>query len=1615
METKTSFLDIDQKKYDFNDEIEYLEVLPKGLSIDVVKKISQIKKEPEWMLNIRIKAYEEFLKKPMQNWGPDLSHIDFNNITYYMSSTNKVAKEWEDVPENIKKTFERLGIPEAEKKFLAGAGAMYESTTAYHKLREDLEKKGVIFCDTDTAIHDHPELIKKYFGTVVPMADNKFAALNTAVWSGGSFIYVPKGVKIDLPLQAYFRINAQNVGQFERTLIIVDEGAEVHYVEGCLPAWEEVSCGNTMVAIPEIKEGDTVLNSNGENTMVEKTIKRPFDGELINIQPISVGNTFSLTPEHPVLAISRDKVLQSKRKNRRLSDYNNNKLSNVEPEFIEAGELRNGDFLIYPINQVKIDNFDLDETKMKFLGYYLSEGHTSIINGCDAVVLSFNENERDYINEAKQLSKEIIGKIPSEFNDKEKHELRLTVYSKELKNLCDKHCGNYAEMKKLSKEIMDLPPSKQRHLLETYINGDGNVFYKIRKDGKSKQKAVRSSTTSRQLSFQIQELLARQGIYSTINIREKFDEKMKDGKIIHHNRFYINYFGQNNLIKNVKRKENYFIVPIRNIGRHPYKGSVYNFHVQNEPNTYLVKGFAVHNCSAPSYSTESLHTAVVEVVALKDSRVRYTTLQNWSDNIYNLVTKRAHAYENAYVEWLDANIGCLAEGTKISTNPGINDIEKINEGDKVITFNETTKELEAKKVLAKKFSGIKPTYNIILDKGKRELISTSNHPFLSLKYYSNRAKKLGRYEFAWTPLSQLSAESYLLVAKQMPDLGKPYTLTQPNMERSMLNRNQYGAEYRMSTNYKYTKLKLPKETNEDLLWLFGCTIGDGNTDIAKSKKSDSNRYGRLAFSVPDNDHAREKIVKLMKSIFGLEKYTERKDKVLITYNSLFLAEFFKLNGIDGNAHTKRVPKWVYSLPLNQKRALLAGYIEADGRINGNNSRFKACNKELLEDLKILAMTCGIEVNRIKEEKEIKRIKINGINAPEKEYTSYIMYVSDLFKLRELLSEGNKIKVPKNPRTKKGRFLDKTKRRIHLPEHLELLQITSIKPNGDLPTYDLEIEGTHNFIANGVIVHNSAITMKYPSVYLKGEHAKANILSVAFANNGQNQDAGAKAIHFVPNTSSTIISKSISKGTGKTTFRGLVQVMKGAHNCKSHMRCVKPDTILLGDNKAISDYNINDSVVGSQGLNKVNQTFINDFEGGMIKIKGTGLLPIEVTKEHPLFVSKSKNIYYKKDDGKYSYKIELEEPHWENPEKLIPKKSHNEGYYLVMPRLIGNIEISSLNLKPFMKNENNANIISKEFPLNNDTAWLMGLYVAEGSADDQGHVKFSLNKNETKLRDKIIAIAKYLGYSSQFYEKEKDGSMDVNLFSVIISRAFRKWFGSGALNKKVADFILLNKNQDIIKSFLIGYTLGDGCISKNCSGQENITHLVTISKILALQLQLLGSRLGVFYRITKAYDSKEGYILGRKVNFNTKYEIRCNSSKRIHAKITNKYLFIPIRYIKENYYKGKVHNIETQDHTYLVNNVITHNCDAIMLNKESKSDTIPSLKINEDDVQVGHEATVGKVGEDQLFYLMSRGLTEQEAVTLIVNGFFKQFTKELPLEYAIEFNKLIELEMKGPTG
>ncbi len=266
-------------QFGFHDNIKPVYSTGKGLSRRVVEEISHIKNEPEWMRQKRLAALDIFLSKKMPAWGGDLSRLNFDEIYYYVKPTDKQGRSWDEVPQKIKDTFEKIGIPQAERKFLAGVGAQYDSEVVYHSVSKMLSKKGVIFCDTDTAVQKYPDIVRQYFSTVIPTADNKFAALNSAVWSGGSFIYVPPGVHVELPLQAYFRINAANMGQFERTLIIADEGSYVHYVEGCTaPIYTTDSLHAAVVEII-VKRGARVRYTtiqNWSNNVYNLVTKRMF-------------------------------------------------------------------------------------------------------------------------------------------------------------------------------------------------------------------------------------------------------------------------------------------------------------------------------------------------------------------------------------------------------------------------------------------------------------------------------------------------------------------------------------------------------------------------------------------------------------------------------------------------------------------------------------------------------------------------------------------------------------------------------------------------------------------------------------------------------------------------------------------------------------------------------------------------------------------------------------------------------------------------------------------------------------------------------------------------------------------------------------------------------------------------------------------------------------------------------------------------------------------------------------------------------------------------------------------------------------------------------------------
>ncbi|MCX7925223.1 MAG: Fe-S cluster assembly protein SufB [Fimbriimonadales bacterium] len=792
-------LDQDYKqKYGFYDDIKPVFQTERGLSRRVVEAISIEKGEPKWMRDFRLQAYEIFISKPMPTWGPDLSGLNFDEIVYYIKPTDRKGRSWDEVPEEIKRTFDRLGIPEWERKFLAGVGAQYDSEVVYHNLAKQWEEKGVIFVDTDTAVREYPDLVKEYFGTVIPPHDNKFAALNSAVWSGGSFVYVPAGVHVDIPLQAYFRINAKNAGQFERTLIIAEEGSFVHYVEGC---------------------------------------------------------------------------------------------------------------------------------------------------------------------------------------------------------------------------------------------------------------------------------------------------------------------------------------------------------------------------TAPVYAEEALHSAVVEIIVKRGARVRYTTIQNWSKDVYNLVTKRAVAYGDSVMEWVDGNLGCVCAGELVYTERGPVPIEQVQPGTRVWSFDEARKLWVLRPVVARKESGMQQVFEIALSNG-RTLRLTANHPLLTVQYDATRPQKLGRYSLQWKPVEAMQAGDLIVFPTALRDEGQPYRFVQPEMRESFTGRNQYGAEYAIASHSRLP-VQLPEYADEDICWLLGLWLAEGDYTVQEGRNG--SRYGRVGFSVPVSDRAYPRLISLLTRYFGNHAIELRKDERYLRVNSLEFATWLQANGFASGAKVKRIPAWAFTLPRTMQAALLAGYIDGDGCARGNQLSLKSAHRALLEDVQQLALQCGVHASAVytaQVEADINRV------GRTKRYTAYRLNLSNVEALLPYLTPAlrERLQTPqKRVRHQRLRGFRATK--LLTPE-MGVARIESIRPSVVAPTYDLEVAEAHSFVVNGVLVHNSRVTQKYPSVYLLEPGARGEILSVAFAGDGQHQDTGGKLIFAAPYTTGRITSKSISKGTGRASYRGLVQVLEGAHHAKCNVEC---DALLLDEDAKTDTY------------------------------------------------------------------------------------------------------------------------------------------------------------------------------------------------------------------------------------------------------------------------------------------------------------------------------------------------------------------------------------------------------------------------------------------------------------
>jgi Fe-S cluster assembly protein SufB len=612
------------ERYGFHDAENYLYKAPKGLNREIVEKISEFKSEPRWMREFRLKALEHFLARPQPTWGsPLLAEVDYDNIHYFVRASERAERSWDDVPEDVKKTFDRLGIPEAERKFLSGVGAQYESEVVYHQVREDLEKQGVIFKDMDSGLREHEELVREYFATVIPPNDNKLAALNSAVWSGGSFVYVPPGVHVEMPLQAYFRINTESMGQFERTLIIADEGSYVHYVEGCHLAGSMVRVRDGEKPIEQIAAGDEVLTHRGRFRAVKEPMRRRFSGPIHHIRFQGEGyRSLAVTPGHPFLVVRRD---QEREHNRAF-----------EPQWLTAQQLRKGDYLALP---ARIDT----ETEPQLL----VEGDVSVGGGRHAAVL-----ESVGVAVDERMAR-VMGIAEGSVSANSSH---LTFDSAESEEEL-RELGRTTDELRIPDWVFSLSERDRAAFVRGLYDGEGS--YDAGLD------LYRVNQTNQHVAQRLRELLLSLGIRATLSVSERSAPRRPIWQVAickaDHPRFERLVLGVEPRPRRATHAQaviadGYVWMPIASIEKIVADCEVFNMSVE-EDESYVCEGVVSHNCTAPTYSSSSLHSAVVELIAKPGARIRYTTVQNWSTNVFNLVTKRAVAYEDATVEWVDCNLG----------------------------------------------------------------------------------------------------------------------------------------------------------------------------------------------------------------------------------------------------------------------------------------------------------------------------------------------------------------------------------------------------------------------------------------------------------------------------------------------------------------------------------------------------------------------------------------------------------------------------------------------------------------------------------------------------------------------------------------------------------------------------------------------------------------------------------------------------------------------------------------------------------------------------------------------------------------------------------------------
>ncbi len=1129
-------LDLGRYQLGWSDEEDYVFKPKKGLNEEIVREMSAMKHEPAWMRDFRLKALTRFEKKPMAPWfAVNMPDLDFDDIYYYIKPTGGQVQDWEDLPESIKRTYEKLGIPEAERKYLAGVTAQYEclrGSTAVWTSRGMLPIKELVPGDRVFALDERRRILEP--ATVV---------------AGGE-----SGEKEIFEITARGRtIGASGNHPF---LVLRDErrtGAlKARYVARWVAA-EQLSVGDLVAIATDVPEyGEPVrLLVDRVDEAAGATLPRTSSDDLCWFFGVYLGD-----------------------------GYLHHRGQHVS---VEIAVDRTDEELVSEIQRVAHELFGLD-LRLSGDGYRLVGRRTAALarylelNGLAGTSLTKRLPDWVYGLPRSQRLSLLAGLLDSDGYVRDANPQLLS---------------DVEELLALSGSFDRIPARSasgrerlgRRRYGHSYRTAKGTVF---------------RAHTSEMLGFAKVERIERMGVEPVYDIEVAGHHNfVAEGFVVHNSEvvFHRNredleaqgvlFCDMDTAVRehpDIVRKWFGTIIPPNDNKFAALNSAVWSggsfiyvpqgvkvemplqayFRINAEnmgqfERTLIIadEGSQVHyveGCSAPVYTSDSLHSAVVELVALPGSRITYTTIQNWSNNVYNLVTKRARAEAESHVEWIDGNIGCLAQGSRVTTPAGTKPIELVSPGDRVLSYDEETGELCFRAVTAKRFSGYQPVREVRA--GERALRVTDNHPFYSYRYDPERAKKSGRYQLAYVRADSLTRA---IVPVTSTDYGHPHKLERSECVTSFAGSNQYAAGFR-TVRRRAPRLAPIEETTAELMWLFGLFVGDGSIEREPAQNGGP-RWARVTFSVPSGDRARARLLEVMRRVLPDAAPEERRDGVTVRWSSVELADLFQLNGFATGALRKRLPGWILDLPEDQRVAFVAGYLDSDGCAPEGRRGFsiKSVNRPLLEDVAEVLTSLGIPCRIFTEKDAEGPVKILGYDSRCR--GSHRLDFRADGRLTGMVSEPLRAAVARQSPPSTRWFRTVGRSGIVLPGSVEIRPVEVSTTAVVAPTWDIEVEGTGNFLSEGFIVHNSRLTMKYPSVYLVGPKASGEVLSVAYAGPGQHQDAGAKMIHAAPETTSTIVSKSISKDGGVTTYRGLVHVDPEAKGAKSFVRC---DALLLDD-------------------------------------------------------------------------------------------------------------------------------------------------------------------------------------------------------------------------------------------------------------------------------------------------------------------------------------------------------------------------------------------------------------------------------------------------------------------